>query len=532
VVSIVHCDRALETQVREAIAAGATLVELRVDRIGDVNAVERLLRQPHDIPFILTIRTIEEGGAWDGDEAERIALFERLGLLLPGYIDIEYFRWRRSPNLRQKINLIANDGKGCDDGSSTARPKNALILSYHDLTTQPWHAGQFAVAEEIVAAPSAVAKAVFTPADSTDAVWALWLCLFIPSKPTIAIALGEAGLLTRVLAKRVGLFASYAAIERGAEAAPGQPTVQELRSLYRWDVIDRETRVYGVIGWPVAHSMSPALHNTAMSLDDINGVYLKLPVLPSYEAFAAFMKAIRVSSPLGFTGFSVTIPHKTNALRWLRNNGGETTPSAAPSGGEITSLAELCGAVNTLVLRANGTWLGDNTDVCGVWHALDQSGLTAPTRAAILGAGGVARAVAAALLERGWKVTIFNRTPETAEVLAREFKCAWRLWHERINFASDLLINCTSVGMTPHAEQTPFPAESLQPAMTVFDTVYTPARTRLLMDAEACGCRTISGTALFIGQAAAQYEIWHHRPVPCLPAWESMLESSPKNPSM
>src|SRR5262249_34496681 len=137
-------------------------------------------------------------------------------------------------------------------------------------------------------------------------------------------------------------------------------------------------------------------------------------------------------------------------------------------------LAQRCGAVNTLHFRDDTTWFGDNTDVRGVWHALDAAAVRAPERpqrAAILGAGGVARAVIVALQQGDCQVTVFGRTPERAAALASEMACAWQPWPDRGHCDCDLLANCTSVGMTPHVEDSPFPAAALHPDMTVLDTV-------------------------------------------------------------
>lgn len=512
------------------------MVELRVDRIGDVDAVERLLRQPHDVSYILTIRTVDEGGAWDGDEAQRIALFERLGLLLPGFIDLEFAAWQRSANLRQKIGLVA-DVAGHTPNPITdwpmRRAKNALILSHHDLAGTPSDTDMMRLVERMLATPAAAIKVVFNPSDAWDALRILMLQVLARGrKPLIAMGIGEAGLITRVLARRQGMFAAYAALERGGEAAAGQPTIADLRSTYRWDAISPTSRVYGVIGWPVSQSKGPALHNAALSADAIDAVYLPIPVRPTYEAFETFIWMGAMRPWTGLSGFSVTIPHKEHALRWLRENGGEITP-----------LAERCGAVNTLVRRDDGSWLGDNTDVHGVWHALDSlrrdvsdsasEGGPPPAfvpgnrpqtfaRVAVLGAGGVARAVVIALQQRGCQVTLFNRTPERAEALARELGCDWAAWDRRSEADVDLLVNCTSVGMSPAVEQSPLPPEALRPGMTVFDTVYSPAHTRLLRDASAAGCRTISGEWLFAGQAAEQYRRWHQRTVPASVDWPGL----------
>jgi shikimate dehydrogenase len=207
-------------------------------------------------------------------------------------------------------------------------------------------------------------------------------------------------------------------------------------------------------------------------------------------------------------GLSVTLPHKQHALRWL-----------AERGHQIAEPARRCGAVNTLVRTVDGGWSGANTDTAGVLAALETipdlagDGLRG-RRVDVLGAGGAARAVVAALLERGCHVTLYNRTPERAARLARQLGCTHAPWEERQRCRGSLLINCTSVGMWPEVGESPMPAENLRSAVVVMDTVYNPPETRLLREAGACGCRLVRGSAMYIGQAVCQYVLWHARSAP------------------
>ena len=522
---LVSAEMPLAEQVRAAEAAGADLVEFRVDCIADAAAVEKLFARPHALPFILTVRALDEGGAWTGDEAERIALFERLGLRLPGYVDVEHATWQRSANLRQKIGLVVD---GPDDeatgraGERGRRTKNRLILSHHNLRDTP--AELDLVFDQLAATPAHIIKAVFAARDATDACRVLQqLHRRAGERAVIALATGEAGLITRVLARKFGAFLTFAALRAGAESAPGQPTMDELRRLYRWDQIGSATRVYGVVGWPVSHSQGPALHNAALTAAGIDGVYLPLPVQPEYADLVAFMAELQRSPALDVVGLSITLPHKEHALRWLDEHGFAVSP-----------LARRVGAVNTLTRGPDGTWAGDNTDVAGVLTALGAVPRCAgdalrAVRVAILGAGGVARAAAVALLEQGCAVTFYNRSAERAERLAQELRCAWRPWAARRRYVGDLLINCTSVGLWPVADETPISPEALRPETLVFDTVYRPADTALLRAAAQRGCECISGAAMFIGQAAAQFARWHGR-MPDIDIIRRVMASSPAPP--
>jgi 3-dehydroquinate dehydratase/shikimate dehydrogenase len=526
-VPIVSATPPIEEQAHAARVAGAELLELRVDLIGDVPAVERFLASRPALPVILTIRSRDEGGGWQANDDERIALIERLGLLLPGWVDIELATWRRSANLRQKVGLVA----GIRDHEISAhredresrrvrtggRPRNGLIISAHNLAATPGDIR--AVFDALLATPSDAIKGAFAAADASDALRVLIeLERCAADRDTIALAMGEAGLAARVLARKFGALLTFATLERGSKSAPGQPTVAELRGLYRWDAICRATRVFGVVGWPVAHSQSPLVHNTAMAATGIDGAYVPLPVAPRHDAFQRFMDLIIAHPQLDIAGLSVTIPHKEHALHWLDEHGGRVTP-----------LARRCGAVNTLARGGDGVWTGDNTDASGALaairsHARWAAGGFCGTRALVLGAGGAARAVVAALVDAGVEVTIANRTPSRAAALGEELGAKAIDWSQRGGHACDLLINCTSVGLWPDSAQSPMPSAVPDARTVVFDTVYRPRRTRLLQDAERAGCATISGVEMFLCQAAAQFERWHGGSAP-LQAMRSVLDT-------
>lgn len=500
IVPIVDADTPLRQQVAAAVASGADIVELRVDLIHDTAAVETFLaeRQASDPPLILTIRSAEEGGGWDGDDAERLALFERLGLRMPGLIDIELATWQRSANLRQKAGLVAT--RRDQPSGAGERDKNDLVLSQHDFAGTPDDiAAQLAA---LLASPATIAKAAFTPVDATDAVRILAALRDVaPNRSVILLGMGLAGVMTRVLGPKFGAWGVFAAQAADRASAPGQPTIADMVGQYRFREVNPQTRVFGVIGWPVGHSRSPLIHNAAMQTLGIDGVYVPLPVRPTYADFARFLDCVSANRWLDLDGVSVTIPHKEHALRWLRE-----------TGATVSTLAERCGAVNTLVRRDSG-WFGENTDALGALDALtavvDRD--LAKLRVLVLGAGGVARGVVAALADAGAAVTITNRTNERAAQLASELGGTTCAWSARLAAArsADLVVNATSVGMTPAVDETPLPAEALQSGQIVFETVYTPAETRLAREAAAAGSLVIPGGELFVRQAARQFSLWH-----------------------
>ena len=511
-VPIVRPEPALQRQADAARSAGAGMIELRVDLIGDADAVASLLGSPQPLPVVLTIRTREEGGCWNGSDDERAALFERLGgVLKSGAVDVEYATWCRSEKVRQTVERVcAGDGR---------QPRvNQLIISHHDLAGTP--TDLHAVVAPLLASPADVVKVVFTALDATDA-WRVLDSLRRHSsgRRMIALAMGEAGLLTRILAPKFGGYLTFAALSSGAESAPGQPTVEDLSRIYRWDGIGPQTRVFGVVGWPVSHSLSPHVHNVAMAAAGIDGVFVPMPVAPAYDDFVRFMDYQTEHPELGVEGLSVTLPHKEHALRWLCEHGFE-----------VSELARGVGAVNTLSRVGSTRWAGENTDVGGAMAALravlaETGEELAGRDAVVLGAGGAARAVVIGLSRQGCRVTVVNRTPERAESLAHELHCRWRPWDERAPLSAEIVVNCTSVGMAPHVDAAPAPATALHSGMIVFDTVYNPRETRLLREARQRGCRVVDGVAMFIGQAERQFELWHGRGAPG-GVMQSVLESS------
>jgi shikimate dehydrogenase len=255
--------------------------------------------------------------------------------------------------------------------------------------------------------------------------------------------------------------------------------------------IDARTELYCVIGHPVSHSLGPAMHNRAFGAADVNATYLAFDV----QDIGAALKGLRA---LGIKGASVTIPHKLAVMAGLD---------------EIDDTARAIGAVNTLVNR-NGRLCGYNTDCQGAVAALGEKTEMAGKRAALIGAGGAARAVGFGLVQAGARVTIFNRTPAKAENLARELNADMMAMDAFDAGRFDILINATSLGMHPNRQAMPVAAERIEPHLVVMDIVYNPLETRLLAAARAMGCRTQDGVAMFVHQGAIQFELWTGRPAP------------------
>ena len=471
---------AMRAGMRAADAAGADMVECRLDYLEKVDRPAlRALLKDRPLPVIMTFRPARQGGRFDGREPDRLGILFTAGKLGADYLDVE------------------------DDVPESHRPRGRVILSHHDFQRRP--ADLDAIVARLKDSEAAVAKIAFLSQGPEDAVTACRI-LRGAGKPAIALAMGEHGATSRILARKFGAFGTFASLQEGAESAPGQFTIQQMKTLYRWDCIGPATAVYGVIGCPVVHSMSPAIHNAAFAHAGVDAVYVPLRIEPGPESFNRFMHALRQAPWMDFRGLSVTIPHKENAL-------------AAVGEESVDELSRRIGAVNTIRIEADGTLRGWNSDYAAAMDALvGAMGIRredlAGRNVAVLGAGGAARAIVAALTYYHAAVTIYNRTVSRGERLAAEFGAAARGREALEYLEAEILINCTSIGMYPDMDASPIPPHVLQGVQVVFDTVYNPIETRLLREAAEAGCRTVCGVDMFVGQAATQFETWTGRQAP------------------
>lgn len=249
--------------------------------------------------------------------------------------------------------------------------------------------------------------------------------------------------------------------------------------------LDGATEVYGIMGWPVTHSLSPAIQNRAFRELGLNKVYVPFPVREAGAALAGFRA-------LGVRGVSVTIPHKQEVIPFLDT---------------IDPVAARIGAVNTLLIE-DGRVHGCNTDWQGANQALAEVVPLSGCRILLLGAGGSARALGFGFLEAGAEVVIASRTPSRGQALAAEMNCQWHPLAEAGKIKAEVMVNATSVGMSPATEAMPVPGGILSAYQVVMDIVYSPLETRLLQEAAGAGCRVIDGLAMLLYQGAAQFKIW------------------------
>ena len=505
----------------------ADLVEFRIDECfsgcGEASEEQLVLKlvSQSPIPCIVTCRSGDEGGVYDGDDMERVSLYERLGTASgigefpPRYIDCEFATYTRSENIKQKINLAVQHPRQLRDLSTS------LILSMHDFYTRPDDLTRRLLAAQDEPAAKIV-KVVYRARSLRDALELLDLPKDFP-KPLISLGMGEFGVITRILTAKFGGFLTFASLDPSGATAPGQPTLKQLLETYRFRKINSDTRVYGVVGWPIGHTLSPLVHNAGFDALDINSVYVPLPIASSddrdasYISFKATMLELLQHPRLDFSGCSVTLPHKENLVKL-----------AIEQGWTIDPLALIVGAANTLIVHHDRSITVSNTDIAAAVGAIQRhcSDLRGKN-AGVIGAGGVGRAIAFGLAQAGSNVIVFNRTKATAEKLVNELAAQYQ--HSQFSAAADLsempncccdvFVNCTPLGMkgSPDEHASPIPVDRMNKCKhtpIVLDTVYNPLETPLLKQAREHGWTTIEGANMFVAQAEAQFHAFTDRRAP------------------
>lgn len=450
----------------------ADMVELRIDYIKNVD-LKRLLEK-RTKPVIVTNRPVREGGRFDGSEEERIALLRLAIQLQADYVDIEH----------DSIQHVRRD--------TVHRVPTKIIVSYHNFRETPDDLTD--IYKRLSQSGADIVKIVTHANSITDNV-RMYRLIQQSRMPVISFCMGELGIISRILYKRFGSYLTFASLRTGKESAPGQINIYELLNTYQARRQDNHSAIYGLIGNPVSHSISPIIHNTLFKELHFNGIYVPFKV----DNIGDFIKEFR---GLDVKGYSVTIPHKESVVNHLD---------------VIDPMAKKIGAVNTIV-NTGGQLVGFNTDCEAAIKVLEgvnqipakSLGETylKEKKVTLVGAGGVARAIAFGLKERQAQITIINRNYERAQSLARDVGCLVSKFEETQSLDTDILINATPVGMFPKINETPIDKNKLKPNMIVFDTIYNPIETKLLKEAKAQGCKTINGLSMFVHQAAAQFKLW------------------------
>ena len=458
----------------------ADVVELRVDCLDpDERLLIRRFPAQAGLPVILTIRRDVDGGHFNGGEGARVNLLAR-GL---AYAEADRRRNFAYVDIEEDLNVPSLEEAARTFGTR-------IIRSYHNIQEPPENLcakirGMVHAGDELVK----VAVAARSTADMLNLFRAGKECA---AQEKVLIGMGHYGVFSRILAEKFGSLFCYAGAlaEPGfSPAAPGQLDIGELTELYRFRNITRNTRVYGVVGFPLKATSSPQFFNTVFGLEGINAVYVPFPA----DSIGAFMELAR---ELGIAGLSVTVPYKEAVLPFL-----------AEQSAEVQSI----GACNTLSRSPRG-WIGTNTDARGFSSSLldfIRASTLKRRKIAIIGAGGVAKAVAAEVFRLGGKALILNRTVHKARDLAFPYKFAWGGLDgqgiEMIGKYQDIIIQTTSAGMEGSDSGDPLEMYTFSGREAVMDLVYKPEQTPFLKRAAHAGCRVLNGYDMLIRQARAQY---------------------------
>lgn len=368
------------------------------------------------------------------------------------------------------------------------------IVSYHDLIGVP--EDLHAITTRLVACDARMVKIAVTANDAADAI-DVWKRFTNSTKPLVPIAMGESGKWTRILAAANGAPLTYASLDVDSATAGGQLTGDELIDIYRVKEINRDTRVYGVIGDPVSLSRSPQMHNAAFKNTNINAVFIPLQVKDVDSFFTRMVLPSTREVELNFAGFAITMPHKESVIKYLD---------------EIDPVANAIGAVNTIKI-AGDRLVGYNTDADGFIGPLRRRMPDlATTRVAILGAGGAARACLHALRTVSADITVFARNPNKIKELDAVIRELSSFSDRRNEF--EIVINATPVGMAGQDTELPLTPETLAGVKLVYDLVTRASDTRLIALAKGLGIDTIDGLEMLVEQGAKQFEIWTGQSAP------------------
>jgi len=449
-------------------AKTADIVEIRLDYISELNDADlRQIISDRKSPLIMTCRKQDEGGRYAGSEERRIEILKRCAEFGADHVDIEM-----------------SSGRQAVEGLMACRKDSKIILSYHNFNEMPADIDRIYMQMKGFGAD--ILKIAVMPTDLRDNLKMLALIEKAreEGRDFIGICMGGLGEVSRILSCAYGAYLTFGCMEKGKESAPGQIRCGILRDVYRIkELKPHDLSLYGLVGNPVSKSKGYILHNLCFREHGMNAVYLNFLV----SDIGAFVSAFRDR----LAGFSVTMPHKRGIMKYLD---------------DIDKDAGRVGAVNTVAIK-DGRLSGFNTDIDGAVETIEEKTRLDGKRVLMIGAGGVARAIGYGILKKGARLCIVNRTEDKGRMLAADLGCAF-LRMEDVQWDDvDVLINATSIGMSPDIDESPVDGDVLR-NMVVFDTVYNPGETRLLKMAAENGCETVSGVDMFVNQAARQFLLW------------------------
>ncbi len=469
----------------DGLERGQRFYELRLDMLErpaeGIEVIRRLSERRPRPALLATCRRTEAKGEFNGTVEEQTVILTAAAAAGAQLIDVDIETAEKAPDLVASL-----------------RESVRVVLSFHDFEACPDLEEALARLRKI---PADIYKLAVTATRPSDIGRLTALLDAHPDVPMALMAMGEIGGPSRVLTVARGGCFAFASPDDAMGTAPGQLTASTLRDLYQLPRRSSRTKVFGVIADPVAHSLSPRLHNRAFRRKRIDACYF--PFRVASDQLDDFFE---LAEQINIQGFSVTIPHKQAVLSRLDG---------------LDPLAERIGAVNT-VYRKDGKLWGTNTDALGVVTPLSKRLLLKDASVLVAGTGGAARAAVFALVDSGAKVTVAGRNGDKAAALAADAGAASIGWAELETASFDAMVHATPIGMKPDEDGSLFPVRV--PAEIVFDMVYNPLETALLRNAASQGKQTIEGLEMFLEQAAAQFELWTGAKPPLTTMRNAVLE--------
>ena len=462
----------------QAALAESQFLEFRLDSLDNparaVAPIAEFLAAHREVAAIATCRRQAFGGGFSGSLHQELNILKAAAQAGFALIDLE---------------IESAEECSASEIAAIRDLETDLLISFHDFKSAIDPEAVFARIQRF--SPDFI-KVVSTAHTLTDSLKLLkWIGQRSAEAQVVGIAMGEAGIPSRILSLRAGSAFTFASASEGSETAPGQMTARALKDLYRVDQLDQATRIYGVAGNPVSHSLSPLMQNSAFHRERVNAVYLPLKT-------ESVDDLLTLARELPLSGLSVTMPLKQLVLPHLANS---------------DPLTAKLGACNTIRMGADGKLYGFNTDVAGIVRPLEKRLNLKGARVLILGAGGAARAAVYGLVEKGAQVAVWSRKESAAKELATSAKAITITTKQIAETPFDVLINATPCGMTGNSHQLPL-EDNAWKARLVFDLVYNPLDTPLLQAARARGVATIQGYEMFVHQGARQFELWTGKPAP------------------
>jgi 3-dehydroquinate dehydratase/shikimate dehydrogenase len=486
-------------ELRPSFARAAQLadvVELRLDCLEEdqltvaLGGLGALLGETR-LPFIITYRPREQGGGRAVGLDARLSFWRDLPERLRGVAE------RERAFVDLELELLESPHAG---SLGELFQSFRVICSHHDFQEMP--ADLESLFGRMARTPAEILKVAVRANSVTDCVEVLRLCERgrREGREVIAVSMGEAGVLTRVLAPAFGAFLTYGSLDAAQATAPGQLDARELSELYRVGEISRRTLVTGLVGSPVGHSLSPHMHNHAFAALKLDAVYLPFEVAELSEFMRRMVNPRTRELDWNLRGLSVTAPHKQAIIPFLDH---------------VSPVASRIGAVNTVVISEERGLEGFNTDADASVVPLEGIVELRGARVAVIGAGGAARALLWALGEHGAHATVFARDAGRGREVADEFGAESAALDGAEFRGFDVVINATPLGTRGVREsETPATFAQLSGARVAYDLVYNPARTRFLTEASEADCRVVEGLGMLVAQAEEQFRLWTGREPP------------------